>query len=77
MAAPSVIVTLDYIAGYFVIGLCYWMFNGILIDVNTLTPGTALYMWCSYGWHATLFCYIIFGTYLYYIKLKEYDIIRR
>ena len=76
MTATKVLLVLDYIAGYFVFGTIYWLFSGILVDINQLTPGTDLYVWCNFLWAAALVMYIIFGTFYLYRGIREYDVVQ-
>lgn len=77
MAATAVFLALDYIGGYFVFGLFYWLLGGILPDLNILTVDSDLYNWCIYLWHAALIVYIGLGIFFLFNRLKEYDVTRR
>jgi branched-subunit amino acid permease len=77
MAASGVFLALDYIAGFFVFGLFYGVINLILPNINSLTPGTPIYVWCQYAWNGALVAYIGLGILFLYSRLKEYDVVRR
>jgi len=76
MAMTAVFLAIDYIAGFFIFGIFYWIINGILPEMNLLTPGTDLHTWSQYIWNALLIVYIGLGAWSFLTRLKIYDIRR-
>jgi hypothetical protein len=76
MARSKVFLVMDYVAGYFVIGLIYGLLNGILTPMNLLDSASALYGWCDLFWKGALIAYMIFGTIYLFRGLSEWDYTR-
>jgi cytochrome b len=74
MAATKVFLVIDYIACWLIFGTFYWIYDGILVDLNLLTVGSDLHVWTGYLWAGSLVFFMIFGTFYFYRGLKEYDI---
>jgi len=72
----AIIATMDYLAGYALFGITYWILGSIRADISIVSDTGNVYTFAGYIWNAALVLYMVFGTFWYYTKLKEWDIER-
>ena len=66
----------DYLAGYAVFGLFYWLLNGILVEFKSLAGYADVLDVANYFWWGSLIIYMIFATFWLFRALKFWDVVR-
>ena len=67
----SILYVLEYLLGFAVFGIIYWILNGILIDISTVATNNIVYDFSSMIWTGSLVIYIIVGVFWLPSKIKE------
>ena len=76
MARSKAFLVIDYVAGYFVFGVLYWLVEGSISPLNLLTPGSALDQFTNLAWGAALIAYMVLGTIYLFRGLSDWDVTR-
>jgi len=72
----SALLVLEYIGGYFVFGLFYWILNGILMPLKDYSIDADLLAWCNLLWGGAIVLYMLLGAVYLFKAIKEFDIIK-
>ena len=73
MSFTAVTAALEYFIGFPIIGVVYWILNGILVSFRVLTVDSDLLQFCNYMWYGSLVVYLVFGVFWLPRKLKEWE----
>lgn len=57
----SMLPVLEYFAGLGLMGLGYWLFDGIKTEIQTASAVTDVYTLANYAWAGMLLIYLLFG----------------
>ena len=70
--ATSAVYVIEYLAGLFIFGLIYWILNGILPTLATMSSTGDVYNLAGYLWSASVIIYLIFGIWYFIIRIKTW-----
>jgi len=68
----SILHVLDYLFGFAIFGLAYWVLNGILVDIGVIAVEGIVYDYSNMIWTGSLVIYIIIGVFWLPSKIKEF-----
>ena len=69
----SVLYVIDYFIGFPLLGIIFYVLNGILVDILVLAPDGDLLNFANMIWGGVLILYIIVGFFWLPRKIKEWE----
>lgn len=67
----------DYMIGFALFGLTYWLLTGILVEFQVISVQDDVYTLALYLWSACIVIYLVFGAFWFFNALKEWQIQQR
>ena len=67
---------LDYLAGFFIFGILWVIFDSVLPDIFNYAPQGTVYTLAVFLWRASVVVYLIFGPFYLFGKLKEREVFK-
>lgn len=70
----AVMYAFEYLMGFPFFGLVYWIMNGILVDLRSISVQDTVFQYGNYIWAACVVIYIVFGIFYFIRRLKTWTI---
>ena len=75
-SGTSILYVFEYLAGFPVFGLVYWILNGILVEFKPVSVQDDVYLFANWMWSAAVIIYVIFGMFWLYRSIKTWKLMR-
>lgn len=72
----SIIYAFEYLMGFPIFGLVYWILNGILVEFRSVSVQDDVYLFANWMWSAAVIIYVIFGMFWFYRSIKTWKLMR-
>ena len=68
----SVLYALDYLFGFVIFGIAYWVLDGIMVEFQVYGTGSIVYNFAHMFWTGAIIVYIILGVFWLPSRIKEW-----